>query len=101
MYIHIYIWILIFRFAHIQITYRTYTCIPHIYACTYTYAHTQAVRPLLTNHPPHSRTHAHLIGVGRIGASLQHRAQTGHESEACTIKQERVLVVVCNDGVLH
>ncbi len=38
-------------------------------------------------------THAYLIGVSHIGASLQHVSQTGHESEACTNKQEPVLVL--------
>ena len=51
--------------------------------------------------PAESRTHAHLIGVRRIGASLQHRAHTGRGSEACTKKQERVLVVIRDVAVLR
>ena len=49
----------------------------------------------------HFATLLDLIRVSRIGASLQHRAQTGRESEVCTMKQESVLAVVCDNRVLH
>ena len=77
--------------------YRNY--IPYTYMCL----HIRTLKlciPCSKITPLTSRTHAHLIGVSRIGASLQHGAQTGHESEACKIKQERVLVVVCDVGAL-
>ena len=67
-------------------------------------AHTHApilVRHSLTNQPPRSRTHAHLVGVSRIGTSLQHCAKAGRESEACAMKHERVFIVVRDNGVLR
>ena len=75
-----------------------------MYICTYTYymkyaSHTVHIH-VLNTHKLASRTHAHLIGVSQIGASLQHRAHTGHDSEACTLKQEHVLVVVRDDSEL-
>ena len=41
-----------------------------------------------------------LIGVGRIGASLQHRDHTARGSVLCITKQERVLVLVRDVGHL-
>ena len=55
-----------------------YICI-YIYMDIYIYA-----RHSFTNQPLTESTHAHLIGVSGIGASLQHRAQTGRESQART-----------------
>ena len=65
----------------------------YIHALTHTHTLKLCI-PCSRAIPLTSRTHAHLIGVSRIGASLQHRAQAGRESEACPNKQERVLVVV-------
>ena len=71
-----------------------------VYRAVTKYMWTQAYRYPRTT-PAESRTHAHLIDVRRIGASLQHRAHTGRESEACTKKQERVLVVIRDVAVLR
>ena len=71
-----------------------------VYRAVTKYMWTQAYRYPRTT-PAESRTHAHLIDVPRIGASLQHRAHTGRESEACTKKQERVLVVIRDVAVLR
>ena len=71
-----------------------------VYRAVTKYMWTQAYRYPRTT-PAESRTHAHLIDVPRIGASLQHRAQKGRGSTACTCKQERVLVLVRDTGVLH
>ena len=65
--------------------------------CTYiTRKHTNVHTTHSYSTPLKSCTHAHRIGVSRFGASLQHRAQTGCESEARTNKQQLVLVVVRN-----
>ena len=70
--------------------------------CTYiTRKHTNVHTTHSYSTPLESCTHAHLIGVSRIGASLQHRAHTGRESEACTKKQEPVLVVIRDVAVLR
>ena len=80
---------------HAHTTCTRHTVYTHV--LTHTRAH-NLVRHLLTYHPlksrTHTRTHTHLIGVSRIGASLQHRTQTRLESEACACNQEPVLVVV-------
>ena len=74
-----------------------------MYMCLHIRTH-KLVRHSLTHHPFHitqASKNAHLIGVFHIGASLQQDSQTGRECKACTTKQERVLVVVRNDGVLR
>jgi len=41
------------------------------------------------------------MGVNRVGTSLQQGGHTGRDSKACTKKQERILVVIRDDGVLR
>ena len=84
-----------YRSWHLYI-YKLHTVYIHAYSI-HALTHTHTLKlciPCSRAIPLTSRTHAHLIGVSRIGASLQHRAQAGRESEACPNKQERILVVV-------
>ena len=70
-----------------------------VYRAVNKYMWTQAYRYSRTT-PAESRTHAHLIDVPRIGASLQHLAQNGHDSIACVSKQERFFFLVSHVGHL-